>query len=123
MQCIKHYITLCCVLLFCAASFSQSSNADMTGLWTGLMFNDTTELNYRYEIAISEKNGKLAGYSQTFFIIDGREYYGLKKLKITIDGDKVVTQDQKLLDNNYPSTIKIPKGVYVLNVLNFERKD
>ncbi|MFM6926501.1 MAG: hypothetical protein ACKOU7_13425, partial [Ferruginibacter sp.] len=65
----------------------------MTGLWTGLMFNDTTELNYRYELAISEKNGKLVGYSQTFFILDGKEYYGVKKLKITIDGDKVVTQD------------------------------
>jgi hypothetical protein len=90
----------------------------MTGLWTGLMFNDTTELNYRYEIAISEKNGKLIGYSQTFFILDGKEYWGVKKIKITIDGDKVVTQDIKLLDNNYP--IKPPKGVYVLNVLNFE---
>ena len=77
------------------------------------MFNDTTELNYRYEIAISEKNGKLIGYSQTFFILDGKEYYGVKKLKITIDGDKVITQDLKLIDNNYP--IKPPKGVYVLN--------
>ena len=84
------------------------------------MFNDTTEMNYRYEIAISEKKGKLIGYSQTFFILDGIEYYGVKKLKITIDGDKVITQDLKLLENNYP--IKPPKGVYVVNVLNFELK-
>jgi archaellum component FlaF (FlaF/FlaG flagellin family) len=84
------------------------------------MFNDTTELNYRYEIAISEKNGKLIGYSQTFFILDGKEYYCVKKLKITIDGDKVITQDLKLIENNYP--IKPPKGVYVVNVLNFEMK-
>jgi hypothetical protein len=95
----------------------------MTGLWTGLMFNDTTELNYRYEIAISEKNGKLIGYSQTFFILDGKEYYGVKKLKITIDGNKVITQDLKLIENNYPSNIKIPKGVYVINVLNLEQKN
>ena len=87
------------------------------------MFNDTTEMNYRYEIAISEKNGKLIGYSQTFFIIDGIEYYGVKKLKITIDGNKVITQDLKLIENNYPSNIKIPKGVYVINVLNFEQKN
>ena len=92
----------------------------MTGLWTGLMYNDTTELSYRYEIAISEKKGKLIGYSQTFFILDGIEYYGVKKLKITIDGDMVITQDLKLLENNYP--IKPPKGVYVVNVLNFELK-
>jgi hypothetical protein len=41
-------------------------------------------------------------------------------LKITIDGDKVITQDLKLIENNYP--IKPPKGVYVINVLNFEMK-
>ena len=117
MQYCKCLIIACCVFLVSANSFAQSLQ-DMTGLWTGLMFNDTTELNYRYEIAISEKNGKLIGYSQTFFLLDGIEYYGVKKLKITIDGDKVITQDLKLIDNNYP--IKPPKGVYVLNVLNFQ---
>jgi hypothetical protein len=117
MQYCKCLIIVCCAFLLSAKSFAQPS-PDMTGLWTGLMFNDTTELNYRYEIAISEKNGRLVGYSQTFFILDGIEYYGVKKLKITIDGDKVITQDQKLLKNNYP--IKPPKGVYVLNVLNFQ---
>jgi hypothetical protein len=121
MQYCKYYITGFLVLLFSATSFSQSAPVDMTGLWTGLMFNDTTELNYRYEIAISEKNGKLIGYSQTFFIDEGKEYYGVKKLKITIDGSKVITQDLKLLENNYP--VKAPKGVYVLNVLNFEMKN
>ncbi len=120
MQYCKCLIIACCAFLFSAKSFSQSS-PDMTGLWTGLMFNDTTELNYRYEIAISEKNGKLIGYSQTFFILDGIEYYGVKKLKITIDGDKVVTQDLKLLKNNYP--IKPPKGVFMLSVLNFQLKN
>ena len=123
MQYCKHYIILCFAILFCTASYSQSAPVDMTGLWTGLMFNDTTEMNYRYEIAISEKNGKLIGYSQTFFIIDGIEYYGVKKLKITIDGNKVITQDSKHLDNNYPANIKVPKGVFVINVLNFEQKN
>lgn len=121
MQYCKLYITSLFALLFCTTSFSQSAQIDMTGLWTGLMFNDTTELNYRYEIAISEKNGRLTGYSQTFFTFDGQEYYGLKKIRITIDGDKVITQDLKLIENNYP--VKPPKGVYVLNVLNFEMKN
>ena len=117
MHYCKCLIIVCCAFLFSAKLFAQSS-PDMTGLWTGLMFNDTTELNYRYEIAISEKNGRLIGYSQTFFILDGKEYWGLKKIRITIDDDKIITQDLKLLDNNYP--IKPPKGVYVLNVLNFQ---
>ena len=120
MQYCKYFLISCFILLFATTTFSQSS-PDMTGLWTGLMFNDTTELNYRYEIAISEKNGNLIGYSQTFFILDGIEYYGVKKIKITIDGNKVITQDLKLLKNNYP--IKPPKGVYVINVLSFELKN
>ncbi len=120
MQYCKCFLASCFILLFSATTFSQSS-PDMTGLWTGLMFNDTTELNYRYEIAISEKNGKLTGYSQIFFILDNKEYYGIKKIKITIEDNKIITQDLKLLKNNYP--IKPPKGVYVINVLNFELKN
>jgi len=122
MQYCKYFLITSSLLFFSAGLFAQSeSPVDMTGLWTGLMYNDTTELNYRYEIAISEKNGKLTGFSHTFFILDGIEYYGVKKLKISIEGDKVITQDLKLIDNNYP--IRPPKGVYVLNVLNFEMKN
>ena len=123
MQYCRSLIIISCCLLFSVKGFSQSSpeGVDMTGLWTGLMYNDTTELSYRYEIAISEKNGNLIGYSHTYFILDNKEYYGVKKLKITVDGNKIITQDLKLIDNNYP--IKPPKGVYVVNVLNFEKKD
>ncbi len=110
----------CCMLLFSASLFSQSTSEDIVGLWSGLMYNDTTQLNYRYEIAISEKNGNLSGYSHTFFILGDKEYYGVKKLKITREGNKLITQDVKLVDNNYP--IKPPKGVYVINILNFEMK-
>jgi len=120
MQNCKHCLIVCFTLLFCTNSFVQAQPNDITGLWTGLMFNDTTELNYRYEIAISEKNGRLTGFSHTFFLLDGKEYYGVKKIKISIDGDKIITQDLKLLRNNYP--VKPPKNVYVVNVLNFERK-
>lgn len=118
--CIR-FLMPCCFVLLTAIVFSQSLPQNITGLWTGLMFNDTTQLNYRYEIAISEKNGKLSGYSHTFFILDGIEYYGVKKLKITSEGNKLITQDVKLVDNNY--SIKPPKGVYVVNVLNLEIKN
>ena len=78
----KRLIICCFTFLLSANVFAQ---ADMTGLWTGLMYNDTTNLNYRYEIAISEKNGNLSGYSHTYFILDGIEYYGVKKIRITIE--------------------------------------
>ncbi|MBL0180838.1 MAG: hypothetical protein IPP96_00590 [Chitinophagaceae bacterium] len=94
---------------------------DLTGLWKGFMFNDTTRLNYRYEIAISESKGKLYGFTHTYFILNDKEYHGVKRIKIKKDGDELVAEDVELIANNYP--IKPPKGVHVRNTLVFEMKD
>lgn len=94
---------------------------DLTGLWRGFMYNDTTRLNYRYEIAISEKKGKLYGFSHTYFILNDKEYHGVKKIRIKRDGNEITTEDVELIANNYP--IKPPKGVRVSNTLIFQVKD
>ena len=122
MQYCKRLIFFCFVLFFSAQLFAQSpAYADITGLWKGTMYNDTTQLNYRYEIAISENKGKLSGYSHTYFILNDKEYHGVKKIKIRREGNEVITQDVELIANNYP--IKPPKGVHVINVLRFEIKE
>ena len=54
---------------------------DITGVWTGTLYNDTTQF-IKYELAISEYNGKLSGYSHTIFVIDGVENIGVKSIKI-----------------------------------------
>lgn len=111
---------LCCSLQLVA----QKDNAvekDITGLWKGFMYNDTSQQNFRYEIAISEQKGKLYGYSHTYFIIDDKEYHGVKKIKITRDGNEVITEDVDLIVNNYP--IKPPKGIRMQNILKFTMKD
>lgn len=105
------------VLLFPLALSAQ----DITGLWRGYMHNDTTGKDLRYELAISEKNGKLSGYSYTFFLLDDHEYFGLKKVKIRREDGKIIVQDQELLSNNYP--IPPNKGVRQLNVLTLEVRD
>ncbi|MEP7255097.1 MAG: hypothetical protein ABI666_04930 [Ferruginibacter sp.] len=100
----------------------STEDRDITGLWKGTMYNDTTKLNYRYEIAISENDkGKLSGFSHTYFILGDKEYHGVKKIKIKRDGDEITTTDVELIVNNYP--IKPPKGVHVSNTLKFEIKD
>ncbi len=122
MQYGKRLIIFCFVLFFSVQLFAQSpAYADITGLWKGTMYNDTTQLNYRYEIAISENKGKLSGYSHTYFILNDKEYHGVKKIKIRREGNEVITQDVELIANNYP--IKPPKGVHVINVLRFEIKE
>ncbi len=121
----KPLIILYFVLLFSVPVFAQPAplaGRDITGLWKGYMYNDTTKLNYRYEIAISENSkGKLSGFTHTYFILDDKEYHGVKKIKIKREGNEVTTQDVELIANNYP--IKPPKGVHVINVLTFEIKD
>ena len=125
MQYCKRLILLSFALFFSIQLSAQkwSTEAmDITGLWKGTMYNDTTQLNYRYEIAISQNDkGKLSGFSHTYFILGDKEYHGVKKIRIKKDGDEITTTDVELIANNYP--IKPPKGVHVSNTLKFEIKD
>lgn len=122
----RKYITLVFfVMCFSFQSTAQRvplSEMDVTGLWTGFMFNDTTQQNYRYEIAISQNSkGKLFGYSHTYFIVNDKEYHGVKKLKITREDDEIITEDDELIANNYP--IPPAKGVHQQNKLILKIKD
>ncbi len=118
----RNSLKLIIVLLFPLSLFAQSTaERDITGLWKGFMYNDTTQQNYRYEIAISEEKGKLFGYSHTYFILGDKEYHGVKKLKIKRDGNEVTTEETELIANNYP--IPPAKGVHQQNKLIFEIKD
>lgn len=85
------------------------------------MYNDTTQQNYRYEIAISESKGKLYGYSHTYFILDDKQYHGVKKLKIKRDDNKIITEEVELIVHNYP--VPPAKGVHQQNKLVLEIKD
>lgn len=114
----RNYINLVVFLLFCSLKLSAQ---DVTGLWRGFMYNDTTQQNYRYEIAISEEKGKLFGYSHTYFILNDKQYHGVKKLKIKREGDKIITEDDELIVHNYP--IPPAKGVHQQNKLVLEIKD
>jgi len=121
----KHLILAIALLISSLSLIAQKKKSledvDLTGLWKGFMFNDTTRLNYRYEIAISESKGKLYGFTHTYFILNDKEYHGVKRIKIKKDGDELVAEDVELIANNYP--IKPPKGVHVRNTLVFEMKD
>lgn len=96
--------------------------AKLEGLWKGTLYNDSTQKYYRYEIGISESNGKLSGFSHTWFLIDDQQYFGVKKLKVKIAHDgKVIIEDDGLLANNYP--VAPAKGVRQLNVLTLDVRD
>ena len=90
---------------------------DITGLWKGTMYNDSTRQSLEYEIVISKKHGKYTGFSHTWFMLNDMKYYGIKKINIRVAKDgKIIMQDAKLVEENYP--ILPNKNVYQLNVLD-----
>jgi hypothetical protein len=109
------------LLLLPFMSFAQNGKTDVTGLWKGTLYNDSTGLYYKYEIGISSNKGKLSGFSHTWFILDDKQYYGVKKVKIRWVGDKLIVEDDGLIANNYP--VLPDKGVRQLNVLELTVKD
>ena len=118
----RNSLKIIIILFLPISAFTQSlSERDVTGLWKGFMYNDTTQQNYRYEIAISESKGKLYGYSHTYFILGDKEYHGVKKLKVKREDDKIITEETELIANNYP--VPPAKGVHQLNTLILQIKD
>ena len=90
---------------------------DITGLWSGSMLNDSTQQSLPYEIFISKSKGKYSGFSQTWFMVDDKKYYGIKKINVRIAKDgKIVIQDGAAVENNSP--VNADKNVIQLNVLD-----
>lgn len=116
MQFRKYVITLLFILPF--SLFSQ----DITGLWKGSLYNDTTKQFYKYEIGISKEKGKYTGFSHTWFLLDDKQYYGVKKVKIKVAEDgKIIIEDDGLIANNYP--VAPSKNVRQLNVLILDESE
>ena len=110
MKALIHIIVaLCCpMMVFCQ---------DITGLWKGTMYNDSTKQSLDYEIVVNKIKGKLTGFSHTSYVLNDQKYYSIKKIDVRIARDgKIVFQDAKMLENNYPA--QQYKNVIQLNVLD-----
>ena len=102
-------VTLCCpIMVFCQ---------DITGLWKGTMYNDSSKQSIDYEIVISKIKGKFTAFSNTSYLVNDKKCSGIKKISVRIAKDgKIVLQDAKLVENNYDNTQY--KNVIQLNVLD-----
>lgn len=110
---MKSFTLIIIVLCFPSFIFCQ----DITGLWKGTMYNDSTKQSLEYEIVISKEKGKYTAYSHTWYVVDDKKYYGIKKINVRVAKDgKIVMQDAKLLEDNYPGPAN--KNVIQLNVLD-----
>jgi hypothetical protein len=109
------------ILLLSTTFLSNTTIAqDITGLWKGTIYNDSTKKYLRYEVGISDNgNGKLTGFSHTWFLIEDKEYFGVKELKIkqTKYGEIIIVDDG-LIANNY--SIAPSKGVRQTSILHLD---
>ena len=111
------WMKLLIFLLFPLKLFCQ----DISGLWIGSLYNDSTQQNVYYELAISEINGKYNGYSYTTFNVNGKTAVGVKSIKISPEKNRFYFEDVDLLYNNYP--VAPPKGVRQLTSVELSETD
>ena len=110
---MKYFIPTLVAICLPVFAFCQ----DITGLWKGTMFNDSTQQSLPYEMVITKEKGKYTGYSHSWFMVDGQKYYGIKKINVRVAKDgKILIQDAALIENNYPGGPD--KNVSQLNVLD-----
>jgi hypothetical protein len=82
---------------------------DITGLWKGEIYVDSTKQYLPFEISISEVKGKLIGYSLITFEENGKRETGLRDVVIDRKGDLVTIDDISLLENSF--SIVPPKNI------------
>ena len=111
---MKYFLIL---LLLPVKLFAQ----DISGVWTGYLYNDTTKQNIHYELAISEFKGKPTGYSHTTFIIDSIKNIGVKSINIKEKDGHFQIVDDKLIYDNYPEPPA--KGVKQFSFLELTEND
>lgn len=95
----------------------------LTGLWTGALHNDsnTVRKDQSFEIALTEYNGKVYGYSRSEFIVDDTLYYILKRVKGTIEGDICEVKDDEIISYNFRG--KLDKGIKVTSTFRRNQND
>ncbi len=105
-------IKLIIVLLFPTQLFSQN----LVGLWTGKVY--TTDKTLPYEIAISEKDGKLSGFSYTTFTVKGEEMVAVKSIVVRREKNNIIIEDEDLVFNSFDE--ESPKQLKQTNTLQLE---
>ena len=97
----KLTVLLATLLVF----FSADAQQILSGIYSGSMYNDTTKMLTKYELALSEYRGKVFGYSYNTFIVNDTFYYGIRRVKgYKNDKGELVLTDEELLANNFPES-------------------
>jgi hypothetical protein len=105
-------------LFFPFISFAQPGLEELTGLWKGYV--STSEKELPYELLITEKEGRLHGYSHTTFTVAGKEIVSVKKVDIRIQNLSIIVEDEDLLFDNFDA--EAPRKIKQTNILFFKEE-
>ncbi len=94
---------------------------DITGLWSGYLYNDTTRKYLPYELTIIENKDKSNGYSHAIILIDSIENIALKTVQIKKRNGKIMVEDEAFIYNNFIEPP--PKGVRVFSNMVYSDED
>src|SRR5258708_36109492 len=97
----KYQLIQLSFLLFLLMPLRLSAQEDITGLWKGALYDDSTRQYLPYEIVISGDGNKLTGYSYTVFKGAKGDEIGVKKIWIKRKDDKIIIEDIYLVTNTY----------------------
>jgi hypothetical protein len=87
-------------LLLCFLPLSIYAQ-DITGVWKGYLKTPGNQLSY--ELAISQSNDKLNGYSLIVYVNDGIENTGIKSAKLKRKNRDISFEDGELVYDNFTS--------------------
>jgi hypothetical protein len=107
---MKNFLFL--LLLFLSVHLSAQN---VSGLYSGILHNDSARQIQKYELALSEYRGKITGYAYATFIANDTFYYSVRRVKATRDNDQLIVEDQEMVANNFPRAPD--KGVHRISYI------
>lgn len=111
---------LLCLLL--PGLLTQTLQAqDITGVWTGTLYVDSTKAYLPYEMVLSEEKGKITGYSRIVFEHDGIKEVGIRDITASIVKGQVIIVDEDFIESNF--SIYVPKRIKKTLVLDLTTTD
>ncbi len=114
-------LQLLLLLLILPAAFHAQKS--LTGLWMGVLSNDSNTIrkDQSFEIALTQYKEKVYGYTRSSFIVNDTLYYIVKRVKGTIDGDVCEIKDDEVISSNFRG--RVDKGVKVTTIFRMNKRD
>ena len=113
----KNFLYHLLLFLFPAFSFAQ----EITGVWKGELYVDSTKKYYPFQLTISEYKGKFTGYSRISFEENGIKQVVFRDHTIKVKDNTIIVEDDSQLSK--ASSISQPKEVKKTMILTLSTKD